>query len=178
MLNAVEAVLICLVMQAAVTDLTLRKIPNVLVLCGLPLALVLHMVVQPDWAALWTWLLGLLVGFLLFLPLYLLRGMAAGDVKLMAMVGAFAGPAGALQIGMATFIIGGVMGLALMAVNGRLRQGLYNLHAMLWPLLLRLLGVPLQPVLLAPGASVGGMPYGVAIACGTLTSIAAAHYPF
>jgi prepilin peptidase CpaA len=46
---------------------------------------------------------------------------------------------------------------------------------MLWPLLLRLAGMPLAPVLLAPGQSVGGMPYGVAVALGTLGMVLPPH---
>jgi prepilin peptidase CpaA len=43
------------------------------------------------------------------------------------------------------------------------------------PLLWRMLGVPLLPVPLAPSASVGGIPYGVAIALGTLAVVAGPH---
>lgn len=42
MLTAIEMILVCLVAQAALTDLMLRKIPNVLILSGLLLALLLH----------------------------------------------------------------------------------------------------------------------------------------
>jgi prepilin peptidase CpaA len=175
MLNASEVLLLWLVLQAAVTDLALRKIPNALILCGLLLALVLHAQAGPPRELLSCWLAGLLAGFFLFLPLYLLRGMAAGDVKLMAMVGAFSGPEQALQIALLSFLIGGVLGLVLMLTSGRARQGWRNLRGMLWPLLLRLAGMPLAPVLLAPGQSVGGMPYGVAVALGTLGMVLPPH---
>ena len=46
MLNAIEVILLCLITQAAVTDLAVRKIPNVLVLSGLALALLLHLARQ------------------------------------------------------------------------------------------------------------------------------------
>lgn len=175
MWTATEVLLLWLVLQAAVTDLALRKIPNVLVLSGLVLALALHLLAGPPWTLLSRWLAGLLVGFFLFLPLYLLRGMAAGDVKLMAMVGAFTGPLQALDIALLSFAAGGVLGLLLMAASGRWRRGLANLRAMLAPMLLRLAGVPLQPVPLQPGQSVGGMPYGVAVALGTVGVVLAPH---
>jgi prepilin peptidase CpaA len=175
MLTAIEVFLLWLVLQAAVTDLALRKIPNTLVLSGLLLALVLQGLAGPPQAMLWSWLAGALTGFFLFLPLYLLRGMAAGDVKLMAMVGAFAGPAQALDIALLSFAAGGVLGLLLMAASGQLRRGLANLGAMLYPLLLRMAGVPLMPVPLQPGQSVGGMPYGVAVAFGTLAVVLSPH---
>lgn len=166
--HAIELILICMVAQAAYTDLSVRRIPNVLVLSGLLLALLLHLLDGAHWAPVTDWLAGALAGFFLFLPLYLARGMAAGDVKLLAMVGAFAGPRGALHIGLLSCLIGGLMALAMLLYNGRWRAVWRNLAALGKPLLLRLLGVPLQPVPLPPGASVGGMPYGLAVALGTM----------
>lgn len=176
MLNAIEVILICLVAQAALTDLAMRKIPNVLILSGLLLALILHLLAGPPWAPLAQWLAGAVAGFFLFLPLYLLRGMAAGDVKLMAMVGSFTGPGPALKIAALAYVIGGVMALALLACRGRWRQGMRNLALLCKPLLLRLLGVPLLPVPLPPAASAGGIPYGVAVALGTLGFLAWRHH--
>ncbi|MBA5636562.1 prepilin peptidase [Duganella sp. LX20W] len=166
--HATALILICMVAQAAYTDLSARRIPNVLVLSGLLLALVLHLLGGPHWAPMTDWLAGALAGFFLFLPLYLARGMAAGDVKLLAMVGAFTGPWGAVLIGLLSCLIGGLMALAMLLYNGRWRALWRNLAALGKPLLLRLLGVPLQPLPLPPGASVGGMPYGLAVALGTM----------
>ena len=53
---------------------------------------------------------------LVYVPLYLIRGMGAGDVKLMAAVGAIAGPGHWLGIFLATAVIGGVVSLLVMAV--------------------------------------------------------------
>jgi prepilin peptidase CpaA len=175
MLNAIEVILICLVAQAAVTDLAMRKIPNVLILSGLLLALILHLLAGQPWAPVTQWLAGCLAGFFLFLPLYLLRGMAAGDVKLMAMVGAFSGPLAALWIAVLSYLIGGVLALLLLLWSGRWRDSRRNLAQLCKPMLLRLLGVPLLPVPLAPSASVGGIPYGVAIALATIGVVAWTH---
>jgi prepilin peptidase CpaA len=168
---AIELILICMVAQAAYTDLSVRRIPNVLVLSGLLLALLLHLLGGHHWAPVTDWLAGTLAGFFLFLPLYLARGMAAGDVKLMAMVGAFTGPLGALKIALLTCLFGGLMALAMLVYSGRWRAGWRNLVALSQPLVLRMLGLPLQVVPLPPGASVGGMPYGLAIALGTLVYV-------
>jgi prepilin peptidase CpaA len=175
MLNAIEVILICLVAQAALTDLAMRKIPNVLILSGLLLALLLHLLAGPPWAPLSHWLAGAVAGFFLFLPLYLLRGMAAGDVKLMAMVGSFTGPGAAWKIAALAYVIGGVMALVLLLCSGRWRQGGRNLVLLCKPLLLRMLGVPLLPVPLPPSASAGGIPYGVAVALATVGFIAWTH---
>lgn len=165
---ALEAVLVGFVLLAAGADLAWRKIPNRLILAGLCAALGLH---------LWhgagafpsAWLGGALTGLVLLLPLYLLRGMAAGDVKLMAMVGAFAGPELALRIGLATCLIGGLMALAIALYRGRLRDALHNIGFLFGALQAR------APLALPPGASVGGMPYGPAIALGTMLLLAWRH---
>lgn len=176
MLSGLQLILLCIVALAAATDLAVRKIPNVLVLSGLALALVLHLLAGPAWAPATQWLAGSLAGFFLFLPLYLMRGMAAGDVKLMALVGAFTGPWAACYIALLTCLFGGLMALAILVLSGRCREGLDNVWLMLEPRLLRLLGVPLCKIPLASGASVGGMPYGVAIALGTACFVAWTHH--
>ncbi|MFM9433482.1 prepilin peptidase CpaA [Janthinobacterium sp. CG_23.3] len=157
-----ETVLLCCVATAAATDLAWRKIPNALVLAGLGAALLLQA------GAPLAWLGGALTGLLLFLPLYVLRGMAAGDVKLMAMVGAFTGAGPALLVGLATLLIGGAMALAIVLLRRRGREALANVRALLSHALWRAAGVPLAA---APPASVGGMPYGVAIALGTASLV-------
>jgi prepilin peptidase CpaA len=137
-MNGSDLILLWLVVQAAATDITLRRIPNVLVASGLLLALALRCTAAPEWSTALDWLGGAMVGLLVFLPLYMLRGMAAGDVKLMAMVGSFVGAAGALATAVLTALAGGVL-------------------AMLW-----LVFAPAQ------GQERSGMPYGVAIAFGTM----------
>jgi hypothetical protein len=86
----------------------------------------------------------------------------------MAMVGAFSGPSLACDIAAASIVAGGVLGLSLMVALGRWRQGMHNLRLLLTALALRLAGVPAPPLVLPEGASVGGMPYAVAVAAGTV----------
>jgi prepilin peptidase CpaA len=111
---------------------------------------------------------------LMFLPMYLLGGMAAGDVKLMAMVGAFLGPARAFECSLATYVCGGVLALAIILFRGRARAAFANAGALLHPLLLRFygvrLGVDAQRV-----PSVGGMPYALAITAGTVLVLYLRH---
>ena len=161
-----DLLLLVFVTAAAISDLRCRKIPNRLVLAGMMAALALHGVAgAPLWPLAWAG--GIAAGFFLFLPLYLLRGMAAGDVKLIAMVGAFAGPWPTLLICFATFVLGGLMALLIVTWQGSWRACVRNLRQLLWPLLARTAGMPLAS---APGshASVGNMPYGLAIALGSL----------
>ncbi len=162
-----DLLLLCFVTAAAVSDLIRRKIPNLLVLSGILAALALHVWLWPHEVAP-LWLGGMATGFFLFLPLYVLRGMAAGDVKLIAMVGAFAGPWPVLQICFATFVLGGVMAVLMITYQGKWRACLRNLRQLLWPMIARTAGIPLAPAALAEQASVGNMPYGLAIALGSL----------
>jgi prepilin peptidase CpaA len=158
-----ETFLLAIVILAGATDLAARRIPNALPLTGLGVALAFQLAGAHGSAL--AWLAGAGTGLCLFLPFYLMRGMAAGDVKLMAAVGSFVGPALALKIGLLAFITGGLMGAAMLLSNGRVRACLRNVRILCraWP---RLAGAraPLTPAI----ASVGGIPYAVAIALATL----------
>jgi prepilin peptidase CpaA len=155
--------LLLLVSVAAVNDLASRRIPNRLLLLGLACALLLRLLSASPGTAVLMALGGTATGFGIFLPFYLLRGMAAGDVKLMAVVGAFTGPEQALEIAVLAWCAGGVMALSLVVLRGRLGLTLRNLGTMLVTLLP---GAPLP--MQAPQTSAGSMPYGVAIAAGTM----------
>lgn len=164
---AVHVALLALVLAASMRDLAVRRIPNRLLLTGLLVASLLHLCATDPLARLGASAAGFALGLVMFLPLYCLRGMAAGDVKLMATVGAFTGPAMAFQIALATCVAGGLMCVVIIVVQGRTRAALANLLTLLRPPLMRLFGIPLVNEALT-GASVGNIPYGVAIAIGTL----------
>ncbi|MFC5301299.1 A24 family peptidase [Azospira restricta] len=157
-------VLVALLLAAALTDFRHHRVSNRLVLGGLLAAFAFHLVV-PTTVGVWSGVLGMLLGFALLLPFYLLRGMAAGDVKLMAMVGAFVGPALTFWAVVATFLIGGVWAIVVVARRNawaRLAANLRHLpsHA----------GDMRMPV--GGTASLGRIPYAVAIACGTIAVLA------
>jgi len=154
-----EVALLLLVCSAAMNDLMTRRIPNRLLLAGLAGALVLHLLSANPGASLLAALGGMGTGLALFLPFYLVRGMAAGDVKMMAVVGAFTGPHEAIAIAVLTWCIGGVMALAVLLLRGRLQLALGNLGRLFSP----------------ERQSAGSIPYGVAIAAGTIT-VLVRHY--
>ncbi len=169
-----DLLLLCLVLCAAGWDLATRKIPNRLLAAAWLAGLACIVAFSPrPVAALLTGLGGALACFALYLPLYALRGMAAGDVKLIATVGLLAGPGPGLTIAVLAWCAGGVMGLAMMLFNGTWRSGFANLRHLLRPLMMRLAGMPAaaEPI----PRSAGSMPYGVAIAAGTLGFLWARH---
>ncbi len=147
-------VLIALLLVAAASDVRTGRIPNWLVLGGALYALACNSLFPgyPHDAGLVFALEGLGVGLAVLLPLYLLRAMGAGDVKLMAMAGAFLGPWGAVAAVLGTLLAGGVLALAFALRAGQLAHMLLNVGALA----------------LRPEASAGRMPYGVAIAAGTI----------
>ncbi|MES2758065.1 MAG: prepilin peptidase [Pseudomonadota bacterium] len=171
---SLEVSLVALLLVACCYDLAQRRIPNRLLACALVCTLVLHLVLGPAMALLATVLAGFLTGLLMFLPLYVVRAMAAGDVKLMATVGTFCGPLLTFQIGLATYCCGGLLALAIVLWRGKARTAALNVGALLRPLLWRMTGVPLatEPM---PAPSVGNMPYALAIALGAFLVLGLHH---
>lgn len=163
------AILLLLVTAAAVFDLKSRRIPNGLVLVGLVASLILQIIFS-SFSSLYgfkNWGYGLLVGFGLFLPLYLLRAMGAGDVKLMAMVGSFLDPGSAIGAVLTTLVVGGALAITVALWNGVLQQVVTNTRTQLTlTMFKKLSGGDAQ--LEAMPSSAGNLPYAVAIAVGTL----------
>lgn len=91
-------------------DLRWRRIPNWLVAVTVGLALVLHTVLS-GWAGLWLSGGGLLAGMALLFPLFLLRGMGAGDVKFFGAIGAAVTYQHILPVFVIAALIAGVMAL-------------------------------------------------------------------
>jgi prepilin peptidase CpaA len=169
-----DLILLLLVVTAAINDLVSRRIPNRFLLVGWLCALPLQMLGAAPGAALAACLGGALAGFAIFFPLYVMRGMAAGDVKLMATVGAFVGPATAFHIAMLSWCAGGVMALLIIVFQGRVRVAFANVGDLLRPLLMRAAKMPAvtEPM---RQPSVGSMPYGLAIAVGTMVVLASRY---
>ena len=112
-------------------DLLEHRIPNRLtgsLLCfGLSLQLALG-----GWSALGEAALGAVVGLAVLLPLYLLRATGAGDVKLLAALGALLGPYWILVAGVYSLIAGGVLALGYL-LAGTLRAAIAP-TGVPWPL--------------------------------------------
>lgn len=156
-------VLVAALVAAAWADVKSRRIPNELVFGGMAVALAYGAIAPAG--NLPGALAGLAVGLALLLPFHLLRAMGAGDVKLMAMAGAFLGFPDALFAVLATFLAGGAMAVAVALRNGSLRRMLANLSLMV---LGAAGGGGMRPTTADAKSSAGSLPYGVAIAGGTI----------
>lgn len=161
------SVLLIVVFVAAWNDWRERRIPNWLIASGIAAALQLAAFAQqgigvPDA------LLGMVAGFAMFLPLYLLRGMAAGDVKLIAVVGAFTGPATVFDIALGSFVIGGVWGIGLLILDSSAVRAVTSMVQ-------QQTGRTWQPTVAPTGQlqSQSGkyIPYGVVIALATVVAL-------
>lgn len=113
-----RVLLTVLVIPAAVFDFRSRRVPNWLTLSALLLGIALNVFLFQT-PGLWNSLEGLGLACLFYFPLYFLRGMGGGDVKLMAAVGAIAGPANWLGIFVLTSLLGGAAALVLIVAKRR-----------------------------------------------------------
>jgi len=111
---------------ACVFDLHSRRIPNLLTLGAAGAALVLA--AAHGLPSFQSSLIGWLTGLVLWLPVYALGGMGAGDVKLMAALGAWLGPLDAVNAALYAGVVGGLMALAVAIVHGYMREACANIR--------------------------------------------------
>jgi Flp pilus assembly protein protease CpaA len=114
------AVVLAALLGAAITDVRDFRVPNWLT-GPLFLSGVLYHTFLGGWPGLGGSLLGVLVGLGLTLPLHLAGGMGAGDVKLLAAIGAWLGALLTVALMLGTALVGGAyaLGVLLFFQNGR-----------------------------------------------------------
>lgn len=123
-------ILIVLLAAAVYWDLKLRKIPNKITVPAAFLGFLLFLLYEGGKGAGQS-ALGFLLGLVIFVIPYGFGGMGAGDVKLMAAVGALKGPEFILRAALATALAGGLMALVVQIWKGRSRQTMINLLGIL-----------------------------------------------
>lgn len=172
-------VLMALLLIAAVSDIKTGRIPNWLVFGGALYAASYNAFfpVFPREIGILFALGGLCVGLGTLLPLYFFRVMGAGDVKLMAMVGAFLGASAAFGAVMATLLAGGVLAIAFAVCSGRFVRLLQNV-AMMFRGTVLTVATGAGGLTVHDGPSAGKMPYGLAIAAGTIGYLLLAQLGF
>lgn len=156
--------LICATL-GAVSDIRDRRIPNWLTYSGLAGGLAAR-AVRGSWHGLGDATGGLLVGGGVFLLLFLVGGMGAGDVKLMAAVSAWAGLKESGTLLIATALAGGVLALCYMFFCRRFASTLVNAGTLLRYHATS--GIKPHPELNLQSSATLRMPYGLAIAAGAL----------
>lgn len=159
----IDALVVAII--AAAIDVRQHRIPNWLTYPGIVMGIVLRWSFF-GWRGLGSAVAGcLLAGGVVFL-FYLMRAMGAGDVKLLAALGSLIGPSDALVVLAATAISGGVLALFYVIFRRRVGATLRNVGSVLtfhsWN------GLKAHPELNLDNPSALRMPYGLAIATGTL----------
>jgi len=170
MIVSLEANDVAVVIGAAACwfDVRTRRIPNLLTF-GAAIAGIVYAIFAHGTAGLFASIAGWLVGCALFLPFFLLGGMGAGDVKLIAAIGSWLGPVVAFWVALYAMMAGGVMAVVLALATGYLRQALTNLSLLLmhW----RVVGVrPLSELTLSEARG-PRLPYALPITVGTVVAL-------
>lgn len=149
-------------------DVRTRRIPNWLSYGGILSGILLRTVVG-GWLGAREALAGGLVAGGAFLLFFLVRGMGAGDVKLIAAVCCWSGLRQAWVILFATALAGGGLAVIYMAYYGRVGRTLRNIGILTWFHLTQ--GFHPHPEINLEDARSIRMPYGVAIASGSLYAL-------
>jgi prepilin peptidase CpaA len=172
-------VLLLLLAAAAISDYRTFKIPNLLTGGGIVFALLYNTAYRPVLHADWTWApAGMLLGFGALLPLYALRVMGGGDVKLMSMVGAFLGASATAYALLFCVLTAGIAALAFAMRNGVLVRMLANVHGVLRDMMWSTVASGRPAIQSGSMQSVGKLAYGISIAVGTTSFLVARQLDF
>ena len=168
MISPAVGAVVVLSLAACVFDVRTGRIPNLLTFAAAGLGLAFHLTVHGA-AGAGSSLAGLGIGGVLFFPLFALGGLGAGDVKLMAALGAWLGPAGAAWTALYAALAGGVMAVVVALAGGYLRTAFANVWTLLgfW----RLAGIrPLEGLTLRTSRS-PRLPYALPITAGLFATL-------
>jgi prepilin peptidase CpaA len=153
-MDIVQGCAVSAVSVAAVIDLRSRRIPNWVTASTLLLAIVINVWLH-GFGGLAVVFFGAALGLAFLLPFYAVHAIGAGDVKLLAALGALLGPQILVSVAIYAAIAGGAISAVILLHQRRL---FITLHEIL--VLHR-----------APTRSGAKAPYGVAIASGVFLSL-------
>ena len=164
---------LALAVAAAVLDVQQSRIPNWLTCPGMVFGIALRGLLL-GWKGVSGALAGCLLAGGIFLLFYAVRAMGAGDVKLAAAIGSLVGTGQAIVTLLATAICGGVLAILYAVYCRRTGATMKNLGSVLrfhaWG------GLHAHPELNLDNPAALRMPYGLAIAAGTLYAFLAVRW--
>jgi prepilin peptidase CpaA len=157
---------------ACSTDIRTRRIPNALTFGSAFLAIATRLLLDgPSGAG--QGLAGWILGIVLLLPLFVLRGLGGGDIKLLGAFGAWVGAPLILWTGLYGVLAGGVLAVFVALWHGALRSTLANISLLLtqW----RVGGVsPVEGLTLETSRSIR-LAYAVPLSCGLMVALWLKH---
>jgi prepilin peptidase CpaA len=163
-----EAGAVAIGLAACATDVTSRRVPNVLTATAIASGFLAHAILPGGQGALAA-LLGFAVGLAAFLPFFALGGMGGGDVKLMAALGTWIGWSPILWTALYGSVAGGVIAIGVGLAHGYLPQALSNIGGLL--LVWRVQGVRPVPALTLEHGTGPRLPYAIPIFVGLVTTL-------
>lgn len=161
-----DYLLFVLLVICVITDVKDRKIYNKVLLPFLSVAFVLHLAMGGVTSLAYS-LAGTAVGFSILLIPYFLGGMGAGDVKLLAVIGALKGTVFVLTAAVYMALAGGVLALFVLLF----RRGAMDRLKQITMFLGGLRSGMKLPLVLDKEALNKTYPYGVAIAIGAVAAV-------
>jgi prepilin peptidase CpaA len=123
--DILRVTLVALACVAGVVDIRTRRIPNWLCAVGLAAGFAFQYYVHGP-RGLLDGAEGMGLALLIYIPLWLLRGMGAGDAKLMAALGAIAGPGHWFVLFLVASILGGIAAAVVAYRHGRAASTIIN----------------------------------------------------
>lgn len=161
-------VCIAVLALASLSDIRSRRIPNYLTVVLIITSLTVYLMIAGIDGLLFS-LKGMALGFIILFVPYLFGGMGAGDVKLMAGVGAALGPEQVLLALLFTALLGGILAVIIILAGDTIKETLKNFFASAW---LTLSGAGVQVFTAGlEHKKKTKVPYGFVIACGTAASM-------
>ncbi len=166
--DARSIAVVAVALVACVSDIRTRRVPNLLTLGGAAAALIFS-ALQGGLAGFGWSAAGWLTGAVLFFPFFAVRGMGAGDVKLIAALGAWLGAFDALYLAAFTALAGGAMALVAVLLRRYITQTFWNVWLILktW----QSMGPRPVPELTLETSRGPRLAYAVPIAAGALTTV-------
>ena len=119
------SVLYCLAAGSAITDILKNKIFNAWLLIGALAGVMMSFLDKEMNISIKEMGIKMLITFLILIPVYMVKGIGAGDLKLLTVISLFL-PTGELICCMImSFVIGALFGIIKIIVKGKMRQTIH-----------------------------------------------------